>query len=48
MILDNSHPSSIVSSKQSNTTSRFSKTPRFSSEFRRSIVNASVSEVRVE
>lgn len=39
-------PSSIVSSRQSNTRSRFSKTPRFSSEFRKSIVKASDKEVR--
>lgn len=38
------HPSSIVSSRQSSTKSKFSSTPRFSSEFRRSIVSASVSD----
>ena len=46
--LENSHPSSIVSSRQSSTKSRFSRTPRFSSEFRRSIVSASVSDVSAE
>ena len=39
------YPSSIVSSKHNSTKSKFSSTPLFSNEFRRSMVSASVRDV---
>ena len=42
---ESTHPSSIVSSKHNSTKSKFSSTPLFSNELRRSMVSASVRDV---